>query len=310
MHPKARVDKILEDVISRAASVRCPPLLAKSVRHAVFPGGARARPLLCMAVAEACGTAIDDVVDAAAGAIELLHCASLVHDDLPCFDDAYMRRGKPSVHCAFGEPLAVLTGDALIILAFEMLATRLADRPAAMSQLLGIMSQTVGMSGGLVAGQAWESEERPSLEEYHLAKTASLFIAAVTAGAASSGAPTAPWVEFGAGLGKAYQVADDIRDRTAMAATLGKPVGRDAVLRRPNATAEIGVRGAIEQMEAALQCAVASIPACPGRAKLVSFISSQLSWCVTRDNRQQAPAQRFAFDGAGDHAVGETRVNA
>ena len=99
-----------------------PPLLAAAMRHAVFPGGARIRPQLCLAVARACGDAHPALADAAAAAIELLHCASLVHDDLPCFDDAATRRGQPSVHAAYGERLAVLAGDALIVLAFQTLA--------------------------------------------------------------------------------------------------------------------------------------------------------------------------------------------
>ena len=103
-------------------TVGCPPRLADALRYAVFPGGARIRPRLCLAVAPACGDDDPAASDAAAAAIELLHCASLVHDDLPCFDDADLRRGRPSVHRAFGEPLAVLAGDALIVLAFETLA--------------------------------------------------------------------------------------------------------------------------------------------------------------------------------------------
>ena len=95
---------------------------AAAMRHAVFPRGARIRPRLCLAVAAACGEDAPGVTDAAAAAIELLHCASLVHDDLPCFDDADTRRGRPRVHRAFGEPLAVLAGDALIVLAFQTLA--------------------------------------------------------------------------------------------------------------------------------------------------------------------------------------------
>jgi geranylgeranyl pyrophosphate synthase len=95
--------------------------LAAAMRHAVFPGGARIRPQLCLAVARACGDSDPALADAAAAAIELLHCASLVHDDLPCFDDAPLRRGRASVHCAFGERLAVLAGDALIVQAFQTL---------------------------------------------------------------------------------------------------------------------------------------------------------------------------------------------
>ena len=113
---------------SRAAAVASceasgsPPRLAAAIRYAVFPGGARVRPRLCVAVAAACGEPESGLADAAGASIELLHCASLVHDDLPCFDDAATRRSRPSVHRAFDERLAVLTGDALIVLAFQHLA--------------------------------------------------------------------------------------------------------------------------------------------------------------------------------------------
>ena len=99
------------------------------MRHAVLPGGARVRPQLCLSVAQACGDDLPEMSDAAAAAIELIHCASLVHDDLPCFDDADLRRGKPSVHRAYGEPLAVLAGDALIVMAFEALARAAQGEP-------------------------------------------------------------------------------------------------------------------------------------------------------------------------------------
>ena len=112
-----------------------PPLLASALRYAVFPGGHRIRPQLCLAVARACGDERSRSADAAAAAIELLHCASLVHDDLPCFDDADMRRGKPSVHAQFGEPIAVLAGDALIVLAFETLAREASAERLALPRL-------------------------------------------------------------------------------------------------------------------------------------------------------------------------------
>ena len=117
-----RVESALEAAVARSEGQSAPPLLAAAVRHAVFPGGARVRPHLCLAVAEACGDDCPEMADGAAAAIELLHCASLVHDDLPCFDDADTRRGKPSVHALFGAPLAVLAGDALIVMAFDVLA--------------------------------------------------------------------------------------------------------------------------------------------------------------------------------------------
>ena len=122
MHTSERIERTLERAIVLAQGAGAPPLLASAMHYAVFPGGHRIRPQLCLAVSLACGDKHPAAADAAAAAIELLHCASLVHDDLPCFDDADTRRGKPSVHARFGAPIAVLTGDALIVNAFETLA--------------------------------------------------------------------------------------------------------------------------------------------------------------------------------------------
>src|SRR5271166_6512122 len=116
-----RIERTLNASLAQTEAPGGPPLLAAAMRHAVFPRGARVRPRLCLAVATACGDDQPAASNGAAAAIELLHCASLVHDDLPCFDDADTRRGRPSVHKAFGEALAVLTGDALIVLAFQTL---------------------------------------------------------------------------------------------------------------------------------------------------------------------------------------------
>jgi geranylgeranyl diphosphate synthase, type II len=119
---KTRIDAAVSSAIAAAQGGAAPPRLASALNYAVTPGGARIRPTICLSVAMACGDDRPMLSDAAATAIELIHCASLVHDDMPCFDDADTRRGKPAVHRAFGEPLALLTGDALIVLAFEVLA--------------------------------------------------------------------------------------------------------------------------------------------------------------------------------------------
>src|SRR3954464_1359785 len=119
MDAATRIELALTVAVTRAEAPGCPPRLGSALRYAVFPRGARIRPRLCLAVARACGDDQPALTDAAAASIELMHCASLVHDDLPCFDDAPIRRGKPSVHVAFGEQLAVLAGDAHIGLAFE-----------------------------------------------------------------------------------------------------------------------------------------------------------------------------------------------
>ena len=246
------------------------------MHHAVFPGGARVRPRLCMAVAQANGGAAPGVAEAAAAAIELLHCASLVHDDLPCFDDAATRRGRPSVHRAFGEPLAVLAGDALIVAAFQALLQGAAAAPARLPVLLSVVCGAAGVPFGIAAGQAWECEPEADLSVYEQQKTGSLFAAAAVAGAAACGAPGEPWRPFGAALGEAYQVADDLRDALADAEELGKPVGQDVVHGRPNAVRSFGIGGAVGRLQAMAGIAIEAIPPCPDAASLRALVQLEV----------------------------------
>jgi geranylgeranyl diphosphate synthase type II len=270
-----RVESALETAIARAESAPTPPLLAAAVRHAVFSGGARVRPLLCLAIAQACGDDDPGLSDAAAAAIELLHCASLVHDDLPCFDNAATRRGRPSVHARFGAPLAVLAGDALIVMAFDTLAAAAATSPQRLPRLLSTICSGVGMPSGIVAGQAWESEPSPPVEVYHRAKTGALFVAATMSGALAAGADPHPWRGLGEALGAAYQVADDLADAVLTEADLGKPTGQDAALRRPSLVAELGLMGAYGRLKALVEDAVDSIPACDGAEALRDLVRMQ-----------------------------------
>ena len=287
MDPKTRIEKALEAAVSRTETQGAPPLLAAAIRHAVFPAGARVRPRLCLAVAAACGA--DEVAgSSAAVAIELLHCASLVHDDLPCFDDAATRRGKPSVHAAFGQPIAVLAGDALIVLAFETLARGLQSVPSRLAELVLIVASAVGMPFGIVAGQAWESEPEASLEAYQRAKTGSLFVAAAAAGAAAAGHEPRAWRDFAERLGEAYQIADDIRDVACSSAQMGKPAGQDAALGRPNAVAKLGLQGASDLLAALVAGAVDAIPPCPGRDKLRALVLQETRLVLPKDLAQQA----------------------
>ncbi len=271
---RRRIEEALTGALALAES-GAPPRIAAALWHAVFPGGGRLRPRLTLAVAHACGEDLPEVTDGAAVAIELMHCASLVHDDLPCFDDAETRRGRPSVHRQFGEPLAVLAGDALIVLAFETLARATAARPQYLAPLIRILSRSVGLPGGIVAGQAWECEPVVDLSEYHRAKTGTLFAAATAAGAAAAGVESDPWRLLGERLGEAYQVADDIRDVACSAAELGKPTGRDAALGRRSAVGDLGFRGALARFDNLVADAVAAIPTCRGSAQLQALIVSE-----------------------------------
>ncbi len=271
-----RIESALNAAFALAEGPSCPPRLAAAMLSAVFPRGARIRPRICLAVAAACGEDRPEVTDAAAASIELLHCASLVHDDLPCFDDAATRRGRPTVHAAFGESLAVLTGDGLIVLAFQSL-TRASHVPQRLAGLLTIIGHAVGAPSGIVAGQAWECEPKVDLAHYHRAKTAALFAASTAAGAASAGVQPDSWRLLGERLGEAYQVADDIRDAAGNADELGKPVGRDVVLGRPSATRELGIEGAVQRLEQLVREGMDSIPACPGAADLRALIMLEAS---------------------------------
>ena len=129
MDASARIEAALELAVASCDVLGCPPRLAAAIRYAVFPGGARIRPRLCLSIASSCGEPGSALADATAASIGLLHCASLVHDDLPCFDDAETRRNRPSVHRAFDERVALLTGDALIVLAFQNVARAFAAAP-------------------------------------------------------------------------------------------------------------------------------------------------------------------------------------
>ena len=278
-----RIDDALAAAVASGEGPDCPRRLATAIRYSVFPGGARIRPRLCLAVALACGDDDPIASDAAAVAIELLHCASLVHDDLPCFDNAATRRGRPSVNRAFGERLAVLAGDALIVLAFQTLGRVAIASPQRLAPLLGIIGRAVGAPAGIVAGQAWECESRIKLEAYHQAKTGALFGGATAAGAQAAGADPVAWTRLGERLGEAYQLADDIRDVIASPEQLGKPSGQDAVHGRPNATAELGMAESVLRFQRLIGHAIEAVPACPGAESLRALIRAESNRLLPRE---------------------------
>jgi geranylgeranyl diphosphate synthase type II len=278
-----RIDRSLAQALALTQGTDSPPLLVKAMRYAVFPGGARIRPRLSIAVARACAEDHVRLSSAAAAAIEILHCASLVHDDLPCFDDAATRRGRPSVHKAFGERIGVLTGDALIALAFQALAQSADGAPGRLGTLIGIIARAIGAPQGIIAGQAWECESQISLAHYQRSKTGALFAAATAAGAAAAGHQADSWHLLGERIGEAYQIADDIRDVVSNEHELGKPTGRDQALGRPNAVHHLGIGSAVERLETLVGSAIEAIPACPGAADLRAHILGEASRLLPRE---------------------------
>ena len=271
----ARIENSLLAAVAGSVGSGCPPKLAAAVRHAVFPGGARIRPQLCLAVARACGDDHPELADAAAVAVELLHCASLVHDDLPCFDDAPVRRGQSSVHSAFGERLAVLVGDALIVLSSQVLVRVGALAPERTLRVMQTIMAGVGMPGGIVAGQAWECEPRVTLREYQRLKTGALFAAATVSGAQAAGGDAEAWRGLGECLGEAYQVADDIRDVIANPEALGKPIGQDVALGRPSVATEEGLDAAMRIFQRLVAGAIDAVPECRGAPMLRALVRAE-----------------------------------
>jgi len=272
MESQARIEAALGEAVRLATLAPCPARLAEAIRYAVFPGGGRVRPGLCLAVARACGDPDPALTDAAAVAVELLHCASLVQDDLPCFDDASVRRGCPSLHQRFGEEIAILVGDALIVMAFRTVAALVPRSPAKTAAILAMLSSAAGAPAGIAAGQAWESEPSVDVAAYHHAKTAALFEAAAVSGAIAGGAEPEAWRMAGGMLGEAYQAADDLADSLGEAGRLGKPIGQDGRKKRPSVVTKLGIEGAGRRLDELLSKAVRSVPECPGRADVEAFL--------------------------------------
>ena len=206
-----------------------PTLLHAAMRYSVLNGGKRIRPILCIAAAEALGKSAEEVMKPAV-AVEMYHCSTLIHDDLPCMDDDDLRRGQPTCHIKFGEANAVLAGDALMIFAFELLAEQgLAS--------LGLELARAAGSRGVIAGQVEDLDaegKAPNadlVEFIHMHKTAVLIKASVRLGALAAGATDDELEKlstFGEKIGLAFQIADDILDETSSDEVLGKPAGSDA----------------------------------------------------------------------------------
>ena len=280
MESDSKIEATIEATVELATAPPCPPRLREAIRYALFPGGGRVRPSLCLVVASALSDSTPPLAQASAVAVELLHSASLVQDDLPCFDDASLRRGRETLHRRYDEATAILVGDAMIVLAFQTVAAQVSQAPEAAGKILAALASAAGVPRGIAAGQAWESEARVDVSAYHHAKTAALFEAAAVAGAISAGAPSEGWRRMGGLLGQAYQIADDLADLVGDAAKLGKPTHQDRLKSRPSVATDLGMGMAIERLDGLVAQAIAAIPDCKGSNQVEAFLAqSALRLC-------------------------------
>jgi farnesyl diphosphate synthase len=240
---QARVEASLQR--SLPGPQHAPARLHAAMRYATLEGGKRVRPLLCFAAGELTG-ADAARLDVVACAVEMIHAYSLVHDDLPCMDDDVLRRGKATVHVEFDQATAMLAGDALQALAFQLLSEqpRMADAavPLEMVRTLAVAAGSRGMAGG----QAFDLEStgkqlsQPELEFMHVRKTGALISAAVKLGALCGGSCPAALEQYAHRVGLAFQVVDDVLDAEASTATLGKTAGKDSKQGKPTYVSAMG----------------------------------------------------------------------
>jgi len=250
---QARMESALSRLLPPAQIA--PARLHEAMRYATLEGGKRVRPLLTFAAGDLV-RARPERLEVAAAAVELVHAYSLVHDDLPCMDDDVLRRGKPTVHVEYDEATALLVGDALQSLAFQLLAEHaLADDPRMQLEMVKLLAAAAG-SRGMAGGQQIDLEAVgkpltvPELEAMHIRKTGALIRAAVLLGAACGGSLEAPLRErldqYAKTVGLAFQVVDDVLDHEASTATLGKTAGKDSRQGKPTYVSAMGIARARE----------------------------------------------------------------
>jgi geranylgeranyl diphosphate synthase type II len=261
-----------------------PQTIHRAMRYSLFAGGKRIRPVLAMASAEAI-TAGADAVDSVACALELIHTYSLIHDDLPALDNDDLRRGRPTCHKVFGEAMAILAGDALLTLAFQVLAKMEGCSDAARTAIIAELATAAGTVGGMIGGQVHDLEgERMDpdpqlLDAIHRAKTGALLRASVRAGALFVGASPEQYAQlsrFGEHIGLAFQIVDDLLDVEMSSEALGKTAGKDAAQKKITFPAVYGIQRSRDMAEEQLDLALAALadfgPSAGPLRQIASFI--------------------------------------
>jgi geranylgeranyl diphosphate synthase type II len=280
---RRRVEDALDRYLPPEADDLCPPRLAAAMRHSLMGGGKRLRPILALMAAEACG-ADPAVALPSACALEMIHTYSLIHDDLPAMDDDDLRRGRPTCHKAFDEATAILAGDALQALAFEIIArdTHPAAAAVACMRELAEGSGPSGMAGGQMADLQAEGRLDPSLdalEAIHRRKTGALLRASLRMGALAAGAPADhldALSSYGHGIGLAFQIIDDLLDVEGDETKLGKRVGKDSGLGKWTYPSLLGIDASRRKARQVADDAIASLAPLGDHADRLRALARQL----------------------------------
>jgi geranylgeranyl diphosphate synthase, type II len=253
---RRRADEALERLLP--PETQYPPSIHRAMRHSVFAGGKRLRPILCMEAARMVGNGLPDGVEDLAAALEMLHTYSLIHDDLPALDNDDLRRGRLTCHKAFGEATAILAGDALQTYAYEVMA-RLRCPAESRARIIEEVAHATGTIDGMIGGQVMdlEAEHAPpnaaTLEYIHNAKTAALITAALVSGGIYAGGNTADVSKlraFGRSIGLAFQIVDDVLDVTQSSEQLGKTAGKDSATEKLTYPALYGIEESLKKADA------------------------------------------------------------
>lgn len=248
-------DKALERLLPPGSQY--PSSIHQAMRHSVFAGGKRLRPILCMEAAQMIEGCVPEGLDELGAALEMLHTYSLIHDDLPALDNDDLRRGRPTCHKAFGEATAILAGDALQTLAYEVLSNLLCPAVSRVA-IISEIAHATGTVNGMIGGQVMDLEaehqraDAETLEYIHRSKTGALLTASVVSGAMFAGA-SEPQIhslrDFGQNIGLAFQIVDDVLDVTQTSEQLGKTAGKDTATEKATYPSLFGIEESITRAD-------------------------------------------------------------
>ncbi len=276
---QALTDAALDRLIPK--ETQYPVSIHKAMRHSVFAGGKRLRPILCMEAGRMIAGSLPAGIDELGAAIEMLHTYSLIHDDLPALDNDDLRRGRPTCHKVFGEALAILAGDALQTQAYEVLS-RLACSADARVRIIEEIARGTGTIDGMIGGQVVDLEaerSRPTaemLEYIHRAKTAALITASLISGGLYVGASDRDIEKlraFGKSIGLAFQIVDDVLDVTQTSEQLGKTAGKDTAAQKATYPALFGVEESLRKADSLVEAAFTQLDTFGERAAILKELA-------------------------------------